>query len=479
MHSGKRLFFIALLLFLYIQKTYSQTADFSFVISANGCDIATYDFSDQSTGASLNTLYYEWVFGNGNSVQETPVNDVTIQNPSASYNSSGTFTVTLNLRNGFNGPILSTVSKDVVVYESASPDFTADVLSGCTDLTVNFSDLTDTSSPTVGTVTRWTWGFGDGNSLSGTDPVFSANPQHTYVFPGDYQVTLTVETFSGGIQTCTATEIKASYIRVRYSPTASFVLNNPPACAVPFNAQFNSTATVPQTPPPAGNITSHEWTFYDTDGTTVLGVSSLEDPSFTYSVRGIYPVKLKVTTADGCTDSVTVNDAVSINNNIADFTLPTVNVCQNNNLQFFDNSSAGAVGWSWDFGDMTTPITGQNPTHRFTSPGTYAVTLTTTFSDGCLVTSSPQNITIEPQPDPTFTIDPLVGLCEVPKTITFNPVTTGAQYTYSWNFGDPNVFGGGTSTASNPSHTYTDFGTNTVNSNYNQYNNRLYRYINT
>ncbi|MEO1655855.1 MAG: PKD domain-containing protein, partial [Bacteroidota bacterium] len=138
------------------------------------------------------------------------------------------------------------------------------------------------------------------------------------------------------------------------------------------------------------------------------------------------------------------------------------NLCEGQSVQFFDNSSAGAVAWSWDFGDFSSPATGNNPFHTYSSPGTYNVTLTTTFSDGCSVTSTPQAITIQPQPDPTFTIDPQVGLCEVPKTITFNPVTTGGNFSYEWNFGDPNVFGGGTSTTANPMHTYTDFGTNTV-----------------
>ncbi|MDX2302653.1 MAG: PKD domain-containing protein [Microscillaceae bacterium] len=464
MHFARKDFLILLFLLLTFSahKLSAQTANFNFVISANGCDIATYNFSDQSTGPNLTNLYYEWIFGNGNSVQETPANDAGIQFPSASYNNSGTFTVTLNLRNGFNGTVLSTVSKQVIVYESANPDFTADVLSGCTNLTVNFSDITDTSSPTIGNVTRWTWNFGDGNTFSGTDPVFSANPQHTYLFSGDYQVTLTVETFSGGIQTCAASEIKSSYIRVRYSPVASFVLNNPPACAVPFTAQFRSTSTVRTTPPPAGNIITYNWTFYDTNGSTILGTSSSQNPSFTYTTKGIYPVKLRVRTADGCADSITVADAVRINDNLANFTLPTANVCASTALQFFDNSSTGAMGWSWDFGDFSPLSTQKNPTHTYANPGTYSVRLTTTFSDGCSVTSVPQPITIQPQPSAGFTIIPVVGLCQVPRTITFNPVTTGAQYTYSWNFGDPNVFGGGTSTASNPMHTYTDFGTNTV-----------------
>lgn len=50
-----------------------------------------------------------------------------------------------------------------------------------------------------------------------------------------------------------------------------------------------------------------------------------------------------------------------------------------------DNASSAITGWSWDFGDGSTS-TSQNPTHTYTSPGIFWVTLTVTNADGSSTT---------------------------------------------------------------------------------------------
>jgi len=41
-------------------------------------------------------------------------------------------------------------------------------------------------------VTGWTWNFGDGSTLQGSNPAIHKNPEHTYTTPGTYTVSLTV-----------------------------------------------------------------------------------------------------------------------------------------------------------------------------------------------------------------------------------------------------------------------------------------------
>ena len=44
-------------------------------------------------------------------------------------------------------------------------------------------------------------------------------------------------------------------------------------------------------------------------------------------------------------------------------------------VNFQDTTVGGATGWSWAFGDGGTS-TVQNPTHTYSTPGTYSVVLT-------------------------------------------------------------------------------------------------------
>ena len=49
-------------------------------------------------------------------------------------------------------------------------------------------------------------------------------------------------------------------------------------------------------------------------------------------------------------------------------------------MTFTDTSTGPITGWLWDFGDGTTS-SAQHPTHTYTTPGTYTVTLTV-FGEG-------------------------------------------------------------------------------------------------
>ena len=76
-------------------------------------------------------------------------------------------------------------------------NYAADVLTGDIPLTVNFTDQS------TGSITSWTWNFGNGTTSN------DQNPVHTYTEPGNYTVTLTA-TGPGG----TDIETKDGYIVV-------------------------------------------------------------------------------------------------------------------------------------------------------------------------------------------------------------------------------------------------------------------------
>jgi PKD repeat protein len=121
----------------------------------------------------------------------------------------------------------------------------------------------------------------------------------------------------------------------------------------------------------------------------------------------------------------------------------------------FTNSSTGMppLSYLWDFGDGSGTTTVENPTHLYSEPGTYTVTLTT--SNTLNSDTAEQTIYVGLAVTAGFEHNGPVGVGE---TAVFTNTSIGSEpLTYAWDFGD-----GGSSTAEHPSHVYTAPGTFTV-----------------
>lgn len=76
---------------------------------------------------------------------------------------------------------------------------------------------------------------------------------------------------------------------------------------------------------------------------------------------------------------------------LVEFTVDTLENCiSNNNFSFKNTSANGAVSFNWDFGDGNTS-TLENPSHSFSLPGMYTVSLTVTDTLGHLITEKKEN----------------------------------------------------------------------------------------
>ena len=117
-------------------------------------------------------------------------------------------------------------------------------------------------------------------------------------------------------------------------------------------------------------------------------------------------------------------------------------------VAFSDASTGGPTSWSWDFGDGSTS-TQASPSHTYTTPGTYDVSLTVSGLGGSDTETKLGYVVVDPiaAPEAGFSGAPLTGVA--PLAVTFADASVGDVAAWSWDFGD-----GSTSTQASPIHTY-------------------------
>ena|SRR5208337_64802 len=226
--------------------------------------------------------------------------------------------------------------------------FTTNQTAGLVPLTVQFTD-TSTDQPL-----SWSWDFGDG----GTSTL--QNPVHTYTTSGDYTVRLEATNSLGSCWNTGGISVLPL--------TASFATNQTTGLA-PLTVQFTDTST--------DQPTSWSWLFGDG------AISSLQNPVHTYTTSGVYTVNMNATNGhDGWRSSqpgqITVYTLPVVLFNAA----PTTGT-PGTSVIFSDQSSGfpGPTSWYWDFGDGYTS-TYQNPSHQYTSSGSYTISHSATNAQG-------------------------------------------------------------------------------------------------
>jgi PKD repeat protein len=197
------------------------------------------------------------------------------------------------------------------------------------------------------------------------------------------------------------------------------------------------------------------WTLTTLTEATRTGLTLIAGQTYYFSVKarnegGLWSVAGSVGVVAG-SDRCSTNEPPPV----ADFTANPRSGAAPLMVAFTDTSTGKITSWNWDFGDGGSS-TVQNPTHTYTTPGTYTVTLTVSGPGGSDTETKMGYITVShapPQAD--FTATPRSGV--VPLTVQFTSTASGTVTTYAWDFGD-----GGSSTVQNPTHTYTTPGTYTV-----------------
>lgn len=308
-----------------------------------------------STDADGTIVAYEWDFGDGGTG--------TGISPAHTYAASGTFNVTLTVTDngGLSDSAMTTAAIDP---ENVPPTANANgPYSGEVGVDIQFSSAGSTDSD--GTIVSYLWDFGDANTST------LANPLHSYASAGSFTVILSVTDNEGATGSDTTT---ATIDKVNVPPTAD--PNGPYNGTVGSAVQFDGSGSSDSD----GQIVSYMWDFGD--GSTGSGIQ----PAHTYLEIGSFTVSLTVTDDAGASDSATTTAT------IGEGGLPPVanaggpyNGIVGVPLTFDGSLSVDPdgtiVSYEWDFGD-TGFGTGVSPTHTYTAPGTFNVTLTVTDNDG-------------------------------------------------------------------------------------------------
>ncbi len=394
-------------------------------------------FIDTSTGSPTS---WAWDFNNDGVI------DNTSRNPMYTYLSPRTYSVNLTVTNA--GGSDSELKTNYVSVHSPPPappvaNFTGTPRSGNAPLSVQFTD-TSTGSPT-----SWAWDFNNDGVIDNT----SRNPIYTYLSPGTYSVNLTV-TNAGGSDN----ELKMNYVSVHSPPPAPPVANftgTPRLGNAPLSVQFIDTST--------GSPTSWAWDF-NNDG--VIDNTS-RNPIYTYPSPGTYSVNLTVTN-EGGSDSELKTNYITVQAPppappVANFSGTPRSGNAPLSVQFTDTSSGSPTSWAWDFNnDGVIDNTSRNPMYTYPNPGTYSVNLTVTNAGGSDSELKTNYITVlTPPPAPpvaNFTGTPRSG--NAPLSVQFTDTSSGSPTSWAWDFNNDGVID---NTSRNPSYTYPNPGTYSVN----------------
>lgn len=268
-------------------------------------------------------------------------------------------------------PAVGTCSGQAVNYTvnvHTAPTAAYTTTAVCDGATTSFSDVSTGGS---GTISGWSWNFGDPNS--GPDNfATTANPTHIYTSPGNFNVTLVVTSSNGCLDTITQA------ITVNALPVVDYTYAD---VCIGEDMIFADAS--------GAGVTNWNWTFGDG------GSSNVSAPTHTYAQPGAYSVNLTVTDANGCTNTAVKTVFVHPEADV-DFTWD--NQCFNSITVFSNESSINDpfgtnLGlFTWDFGDGTSS-NDRNPVHNY-PPGNYRVTLTVRTSKGC-ESSLSQTVRIE------------------------------------------------------------------------------------
>jgi len=260
---------------------------------------------------------------------------------------------------------------------------------------------------------------------------------------GPHVATITIEGKAAGDWWSTSKTWSHDYVA---SPQLQVGITGTPSYGIaPLSVTFASMVT--------GGTSPYQYYWSFGDG----GWSSLQEPTHVYTSPETYEARL--TASDDYSRSVSDTFTITVYEPLivsikADKDSGSVPLT----VEFTSDVRGGSGGYtySWNFGDGGTS-TLADPTHTFTSPGTFTVTLV--VHDSKMNTNTSSIVIVATGPTITVTVSGSPATGAAPLSVSFTSTVSGGSgvYTYLWTFGD-----GSTSSLPNPTHVYTVQGSYTA-----------------
>lgn len=208
--------------------------------------------------------------------------------------------------------------------------------------------------------------------LSFTANVSGGNGQYQYNWNNGAS---TQQTFTQTYASSTSVNITATD-GCNYSTSAIIAVNVVPTPVVTFTAD-NTTGCIPLTVNVTDNSQSITGSVYNWNTSNGTLLQQGNNYQITYTTSGVYYPVLTISTPapENCTTTFTYTDGINaLDRPVADFSFSPEEPTMLNPEIDFKNQSQFATIYNWSFGDGTIS-TETNPINRYTTIGTYEVTL--------------------------------------------------------------------------------------------------------
>ena len=277
--------------------------------------------------------------------------------------------------------------------------------------------FTDSSQAKFSKITQRIWNYDDGTALvtRTNDSTFTRK----FATSKTYNISLQVKTDSGCVSTLNTQPIKVNYL-----PVPAFSL--PSICLPDGRGQFLNQSTIPDG---SEALFSYLWNFNDPNDPSS---STLKEPTHKYIALGPYAVKLKITTKDGCVDSLTRSLITVYPQPKADFSITPAIVCLGDTIRFKDlgnGITSNGVSWNWDLANGNSSVL-QNPSKQFNDSGTFNISYYFFNGQGCVSDTVVKSVTVYPYP--VLVLGPMIKILEGGQAVIKPKLVYGTGLTYQW-----------------------------------------------